>query len=121
MSRNTFFRNALRFWTLTPWLAVATAYVSGFHIAYLIGHFPVVYLSDAPENWVCGVLNVLSYFALMALIASPVAWTFFLGLNFRALFRSDWRIHVGVYTLGWTVFLFLIHADPGGIMDWWFD
>lgn len=118
---NHFCKHALRFWTAVPWLLLATIYTLGLRTTYVLGHFPHCCMDNSPDEWFCNALSWLNYVLMYAMLACPILQPLFLGLNRLQAQRDDWRIHVGVFTLGWATFIFLVIADPGGIMNWWGD
>ena len=111
----------LRFWTLVPWLFLITLYTLGFYTAFGLGHFPRLSRDGAPDGWFCDTLYWASYVLALALLASPILQTLLLGLSRLGARRDDWRLHLGVFLLGWVSVILLICFDVTGIMDWWAD
>lgn len=118
---NHFCKHALRFWTAVPWLLLATIYTLGFRTAYVRGHLPRCYLDNSPNEWFCHTLNEAIGWLIYALLASLIFQPLLLGLNRLQARRDDWRIHLGVFILGWVTLVFLCVVDPGGIIEWWMD
>ncbi|MBC7805437.1 MAG: hypothetical protein H7145_04730 [Akkermansiaceae bacterium] len=118
---NHFLTYALRFCTLVPWLCLASIYSVGLRTAYAVGHLPRCNLDNSPDEWFCHALFWIGFNLISASMASPAFVALLLGLNQMRARRDDWRVHIGVHTLGWAAIFFLLIVDPGGIMEWWFD
>ena len=116
-----FFTHALRFCTIVPLLALATAYTSGFYTAIVVGRFPIPKFTDAPISPATIFLSMLSNLVLMGLLVCPFAWLLLIGANRRQAKPDDWRIHAAVHSFGWGLIVYLCSTDPGGVIAWWLD
>lgn len=116
-----FCTHALRFWTLVPWLLLATIYALGLRATYVLGHFPRLSMDWTPDELFCNTLWRLNEPLTVAMLISPLLFPFAIVMNGLQHGRDDWRLQVGVFTLGWGLFLYLCACDPTGIIGWWMD
>jgi hypothetical protein len=104
-----------------PWVVIGAAYVEVCIARLVLSRWPRPMLDD-PKELATAPLHCVFLLLVPSMgIALPLLIVWVLR-NWRKV-QSDrqYRVHIGVFAVGFLAFCLLVHFDPGRVWDWFLD